>query len=388
MPLIALVDMKYSLEKKTIIRTTTPQNGIGRPDYNNQQAIEKYLEKRLMKSRQLVVLMGFLLLEGCSAFFQEVPGLGEVKKVAIASILLNPAENAPPKSDTMTQIHSSRNPLHFNSQALLEFAYTQLQNQIETQLHWKADTDVRHKPLREIDNEGYEYLHGASLIPASAIYALSSGSSPASATQDYIKELCRQLDVDAIVMMGINTDPRKKGLLSKFKKERGTPSVLLNLSVVDKQGRVILNTEHFDEVFSGRTLSNGTPTSAQVLDDYKVSTSKALEDYFYRSSMIIKRMGYQQSKIQDMTLGDRAKQPIEPGSASIDSHTSQAEKPPTKSTMPLRATRSTTLHSEAKTINTQNTTKAIDDSEKNEQETSGSKPTRRSIWSFPEEPTK
>ena len=187
-------------------------------------------------------------------------------------------------------------------------------------------------------------------------------------------------------MMGINIGPRKKGLLSKLKKERGTPSVLLNLAVVDSQGQVILNTEHFNEAFSGRSPSKEMSISAQVLDAYKVSTNKALEDYFYRSLVIFKRTGHQLSKIKDMTLSDRAKQPIEPGSASIDSHTSQAEKPPTKNNTPLKTTRSATQPSEAKTINTQNTTKTIDDSKKDEQETSGSKPTRRSIWSFPEEP--
>ncbi len=338
-----------------------------------------------MKSWQFAVLLSILILGGCSAFFQKTSGLDEIEKVAIVSMLLNPSGNVPPKNDTTDQVHSSHRPPHFNSQALLEFAYTQLQKQIETQLHWQADTDIRRRQIKGIDNERDKGLHGVSLLPASTVYALSSGISPTPATQDYIKELCRQLDVDAIVMMGINTGPRKKGLLSKLKKERSTPSVFLNLAVVDSQGQMILNTKHFGEAFSGRPLPNGAPTSAQVLDAYKASTHKALEDYFYRSAVIFKRMGYQLSKIKNMTLGDKAKQPIEPDTASVDSGASQADGPPLKSVTPSETM---PLPSEEKTINTQNTAKTIDDSKKNEPETSGSKPTRRSIWSLPVEATK
>ena len=182
-------------------------------------------------------------------------------------------------------------------------------------------------------------------------------------------------------MMGIDLGPRKKGLLNKFKKEQGTPSVLLNLAAVDSQGQVILNTEHFNEEFSVRSLSKKTPTNAQLLDAYKVAINNTLVDYFYRSAVIFKRMGYQLSKVKGIPLGDRAKQPIEPGSASVDSDAPQAEKPPTRSTTPLRTTRSATQPSEAKTI------KTFDDSKKSEQETSDVKPTRRSIWSIPEEPS-
>jgi len=337
-----------------------------------------------MKSWQFAVLLSILILGGCSAFFQKTPGLDEIKKVAIVSMLLNTSGKAPPKNDTTEQVHSSHHPLHFNNQALLEFAYTQLQKQIETQLHWQADTDIWRRQLKGIDNERGNALHGVSLLSASTVYALSSGISPTLATQDYIKELCQKLDVDAIVMMGINTGSRKKGLLSKLKKERSTPSVLLNLAVVDSQGQMILNTKHFGEAFSGRALSIGDATSAQVLDAYKASTHKALEDYFYRSAVIFKRMGYQLSKIKDRTLGDKAKQPIEPNTASVDSGASQAEGPSFKSVTPSETVQ---LPSEEKTINTQNTTTTIGDRKKNEPETSGSKPTRRSIWSLPEEAT-
>lgn len=381
MQLIALADIDIHLRKR---RTSDPlilQTVSTILTIIISIQIEKYLEKRVMKSQQLLVLISIILLGGCTAFFQKVSGLDEIEKVAIVSILLDTAESALPESDITDQAHSSQNALPFNSQALLEFAYTQLQNQIETQLHWQADTDVRHKPLGDIDNAGYEGLHGVSLLPASSVYALSSGSSPAPATRDYIKELCRQLDVDAIVMMGIDLGPRKKGLLNKFKKEQGMPSVLLNLAAVDSQGQVILNTEHFNEEFSVRSLSKKTPTNAQLLDAYKVAINNTLVDYFYRSAVIFKRMGYQLSKVKGIPLGDRAKQPIEPGSASVDSDAPQAEKPPTRSTTPLRTTRSATQPSEAKTI------KTIDDSKKNEQETSDVKPTRRSIWSIPEEPS-
>lgn len=343
-----------------------------------------------MKSQQLVVLISITLLGACTAFFQKVSGLDEIEKVAIVSILLDTGKNAIPKSGITDPAPSNQDSPPFNSQALLEHAYIQLQNQIETQLHWQAATNVRNKPLRDIDNAGYEGLHGVSLLPASTVYALSSGNSPAPATLDYIKELCRQLDVDAIVMMGIDFGPHQKGLLNILKKEQGAPSVLLNLAVVDKQGQVILNTEHFNEAFSVRFLSRKTPTSAQLLDAYKVSINNTLENYFYRSSVIFKRMGYRLSQIKDKPLSNGAEHPpVEPVSTSAESNASQANKPATNSTAPIGASGSATQPpSEAKTINTQNAIKTIDDSKKNEQETSAPKPARRSIWSFPEEPSK
>jgi hypothetical protein len=189
-------------------------------------------------------------------------------------------------------------------------------------------------------------------------------------------------------MVSIDTGQRKKGLLGKLKKERLTPSVLLNLAVVDKQGQVVLNTEHFNEAFAERSIAKGTHTSAQVLDAYKVSTNRALEDYFYRSSVIFKRMGYQLSKIKDMTLGDMTKHPAQPNSPPSHSATSQTEKPPVKSIAPLKTTHPTKQPSETKTVKAPSTTKTINDSKQDEQENSNTKPTRRSIWSFPDEPTK
>ena len=344
-----------------------------------------------MKPRQLIIFIGFLYLTACSAFFKKITDLDKIENVAIVSILLNDERSISVSQADTNQISSKSPLLHFNQQALLESSYIQLQNQIETQLLWDTSQDAyANLQYKKIPDEIYERLYGASMVPASTIYTLASGQAPSTAAQDLIRELCRQLNVDALVMMIINTDQHKNQLLSRFKKDQITPSVFLHIAIVDSQGRVVLNTQHFKEGFSGtsfnkKDLVSNAASSKLVLDAYKASTNKALEDYFYRSSVIIKRMGYQLSKIKEAAFREKPQQPKGVSLSKEPSEGTQVNKAYVKKTAPNKTIQAI---QPTKEPISQPAPEEVKNNNINKEDDHGSrvdKTQRRSIWSFSEE---
>ncbi|MBL4608382.1 MAG: hypothetical protein JKY01_11225 [Pseudomonadales bacterium] len=321
-----------------------------------------------MKALQLFVLTTVIFLGGCAAFFQQVSGLEEIQKVAIVSVLVGPSPHNGKQQSTPTTPRG----FIFDQQALLEYAYVQLQNQIQTQLQWDATTDIRnHKAniLVKAPSKGYEGLAGASLIPNPSLLAIASGKPPSVSTQGFIKKLCLQLNVDAVVMMSIETGQRKKGIFDKLKKSKLTPTIRLNFAAVNSRGQVILNTENFNENIAGNPIRENRPDNVQVLDAYKVATYNALDSYFYRSAMIFKRMGYPLSKIRGITQAEHSKQAVKKtetiGDSSLTSprKTQKANKPDKPSIV----------------------SEGINSSANNDQKTKPAIQKRRSLWSLPME---
>ena len=337
---------------------------------------------------QLTVFIGIIMLSACSSFFQKITGLQEVKKVAIVSVFLNAEKIKKTDEKAISLAGSNHHLLSFDHQALLATAYAQAQTQIKNQLHWQTRTDVRsyesnpgpHDENKRISTDT-ESLTGVSFIPPATVYAFASGNTPDAKEKHYIRELCHQLQVDAVVMMGITTRQKKKPKITFQNTNRIQPTVSLNMAIINKYGELILHTKDFHEYELSPSHSQSPSSKTEVLNAYQKATSKALESYFYRTAITFKRMGYQLSKAnnfvpQEPSVAGKQKSNLEPGSAKAGiTNPAHNHKQPINSVVPL----SLTSDKADERSDTQDYKEETDKPQNN-----NPKAQRRSIWLAPE----
>lgn len=250
----------------------------------------------MMKKLNLLLIIT-ILISGCSSFFKKNPAFESVNKVALVGIYID--------RDLgrlyWQKINDQKNTINLDKQRLMNASHTFLQQNMTAHLGWQVLPDIRNTALSQVQGSGdqhYENLHGMALLSAEAVQLLSEGKSVNQTTLAIIKEICKQLQADALAVLIIDSNTHHSKLLSVFSKNN-LPEISLRIAIVNQAGDLILNTDEFPVSYSADSVSEkALARESEVVAHEKILTmfqngiGNALDQYFYQSAQEFKRMGY------------------------------------------------------------------------------------------------
>lgn len=272
-----------------------------------------------MKRLNLILILT-ILLSGCSSFFNKNPAFEGVSHVAVASVYID----RDLERIDWQQNNDQNNAIKLDRQRLMNASHAFLQQNMATHLGWQVLPDIRHSVLSQVQGSGdrhYESLQGMALLSAEAVQLLSEGKKVNHTTLAILKEACKQLNVDALAVLLIDSNAHHGTLPSVFSK-KNLPEINLRIAVVNQTGALILNTDEFPVAYSVESLSEKVLSREsevlaheKILTQFQIGIQEALDQYFYQSAQEFKRMGYvlNASLVSKSTQAGAANQAAGPG---------------------------------------------------------------------------
>lgn len=244
----------------------------------------------------LTVLIGQL--SGCSGFFSRNDTFEKVRTVAVVSVYVNRDLG----SSYWKSVEDKTNTLKLTKQGLLNTSHQVLQKQMNTHLQWRSALDIRQTDLIKIGqsaDEHYEGLYGVTLISPAIVQQMARGQALSPTMKAFIKEICTQINVDALAVMLIDSKGNQGKFGSFLSDDNELPEIVIKLAVVHREGDFVMNANDVPAPYVGepvvkKTLLRESSLVAheKIITTFQRAINKALDMHFYQASRNFQRMGY------------------------------------------------------------------------------------------------